>query len=198
MRIFYFLMLIIVINFSANAQQKSKSLTMDDLEYPTTTTSVIEPTNSGQEKLWRQKLHDKLLEVENLKLKQGFDERNITLRIEAKQQKEQLEQLQSEGKSIGFKTPKFEDIEFRKQYVKLRLEVIEEAKKRPLVEREKRQVYVPDGRKTVKNGKRSRLAVVNTRNVERKPSRLDNLLYKIEDLAEEGRRRGIPPSIFRD
>lgn len=180
--------------------QKSKSLTMDDVS-PAPTRAAEPVPASEEEKKWQDRLFEAEMAQLDLKLRIAKDDKNTELKVELKKKQEEIEKMKQEGKGAGYKERHPYELEYRERYVKLRTEILEEEKKSVTTRRStsSQNIYVETDR-TRKRSRQVRTSapIVDARKVEAKLTKLEQLEEQLEQLADEGRRLGVPAGIFRD
>lgn len=197
------IVLVMVLSITATSAlaQHKKSLTMDDVS-PSTTPTRNEPTPaSEEEKKWQDRLFEAEMAQLDLKLRIAKDEKNTALKVELKKKQEEAEQIKQEGRGLGYKERRPYELEYRERYVKLRIEMLEEEKKSVTTRRStgSQNIYVESDR-TKKRSRQLRTSapIVDTKKVEAKLTKLEQLEEQIEQLTDEGRRLGVPAGVFRD
>lgn len=200
------------------AQEKSKSLTMDDVSpsQTSTTTSSSDtstnktnsktsktsktPSNDPLENIWQDRMNEAELKVLTAQLRSELASRSSDSVIELNRQRQFMTELASEGDKKNYKAEKSLEVTYRERYVKLRIEMIEEARIDPSAS-ETQLLYVDakkSRKKKLKTPRGQNIPNLDTKAVKVHQTKMDKLIAKMEDLAEEGRRAGMPAKIFED
>lgn len=197
------------------AQGKSKSLTMDDVApsqssnvsstsetstNKTTSKTSKTPSNDPLENIWRDRMNEAELKVLAAELKSELTSRSSDSVIELNRQRQFMKDLANEGSKKNYKHEKSLEVTYREQYVKLRIEMMEEARLDPSAS-ETQLLYVDakkSRKKKLKTPRGQNVPNLDTKAVKVHQTKMDKLIAKMEDLAEEGRRAGVPAKIFQD
>lgn len=204
-----------------SGEKKSKTLTMEDFEpaasKPAASSSSKKAKGSKSSKsakgeagstgsrsenegVWQQRMFETQMAIQTLTLKSVIDESNGAVKADLRDKKAELTELKAEGRKNKFQPKDSPDVEYRTKYVKLRTKVIKEEKLRPPKEPKEKMgsVYVQTNKSKRAADRKLTIPVLQTKEVQRKATKLDLMYKEIEDLKEEGRRVGVSPSVFRD
>lgn len=220
--------IILFISVTAMAQQKNKSLTMDDVdpsavnssrENSSTDSTTASPgkkssraskrtaksTDNTGESAWQDRMEEAELRLLDAELRNASETKSSDAKLELKQRKDRLEDLTAEGREKGYGYDRSIDVVYREKYVKLRSEMIkEEAKvsKQPPKQAPGEYVYVP-AKLNPRTGKLSvpkskTTPLVDKKKVHVAETKLEKLQQELQDLQEEGRRAGASSKMFVD
>lgn len=195
------------------AQEKSKSLTMDDVSPSQTSTTTSEPStnqttnkttkpssNDPLENIWRDRMNELELKVLTAELRSELANRSSDSVIELNRQRQFMSELANEGNKKNYKAEKSLEVTYRERYVKLRIEMIEEARIDPSAS--ETQLLYTDAKKSrkkrLKTPRGQNIPNLDTKAVKVHQTKMDKMIAKMEDLAEEGRRAGVAAKIFED
>lgn len=195
------------------AQEKSKSLTMDDVSPSQTSTTTFEPStnqttnkttkpssNDPLENIWRDRMNELELKVLTAELRSELANRSSDSVIELNRQRQFMSELANEGNKKNYKAEKSLEVTYRERYVKLRIEMIEEARIDPSAS--ETQLLYTDAKKSrkkrLKTPRGQNIPNLDTKAVKVHQTKMDKMIAKMEDLAEEGRRAGVAAKIFED
>jgi hypothetical protein len=194
------LMIAMILLLSApGLPEQKKSLTMYDL--PPESSHVLTQSRAQaaeEEQLWCRRMSEAEIVLLSLKLRSSLDESNLDLKIDLKKRQDELAALYEDGIKKKYRYKRSSEVEFRDRYVKLRIEIIKQERAHPpRVKIAQEKIYVEAKRARLKGG-RTGAPVLDSRTLQRPPSKVEKLGIQIEELIEEGRRAGIKPWVFRD
>jgi len=194
------------------AQEKSKSLTMDDVSASqTSTTSNSSDTSANKttsktpskdplENIWQDRMNEAELKVLTAELRSELANRSSDSVIELNRQRQFMSELANEGNKKNYKAEKSLEVTYRERYVKLRIEMLEEARIDPNAS--ETQLLYTDAKKSrkkrLKTPRGQNIPNLDTKAVKVHQTKMDKMIAKMEDLAEEGRRAGVAAKIFED
>lgn len=194
------------------AQEKSKSLTMDDVSPSQTSTTASSadtsktsktsknPSNDPLENIWQDRMNEAELKVLTAGLRSELASRSSDAVIELNRQRQFMTELANEGSKKNYKAEKSLEVTYRERYVKLRIEMIEEARIDPSAS--ETQLLYTDAKKSrkkrLKTPRGQNIPNLDTKAVKVHQTKMDKMIAKMEDLAEEGRRAGVAAKIFED
>lgn len=194
------------------AQEKSKSLTMDDVSPSQTSTTASSadtsktsktsknPSNDPLENIWQDRMNEAELKVLTAELRSELASRSSDAVIELNRQRQFMTELANEGSKKNYKAEKSLEVTYRERYVKLRIEMIEEARIDPSAS--ETQLLYTDAKKSrkkrLKTPRGQNIPNLDTKAVKVHQTKMDKMIAKMEDLAEEGRRAGVAAKIFED
>ncbi len=198
------------------AQEKSKSLTMDDVSPSQTSTTPSSadtskttsktsktsknPSNDPLENIWQDRMNEAELKVLTAELRSALASRSSESVIELNRQRQFMAELANEGSKKNYKADKSLEVTYRERYVKLRIEMMDEARIDPSAS--ETQLLYTDAKKSrkkkLKTPRGQNIPNLDTKAVKVHQTKMDKMIAKMEDLVEEGRRAGVAAKIFED
>src|SRR5690348_9726533 len=106
-KLFLMLAIILITAATAAAQQKTKSLTMEDVQPAAPRTSETESANantaprSEQERSWQARMNDAEMKMFNAQLRVALEERNADAQLELRQRQNAITELSAQGAKQG-------------------------------------------------------------------------------------------------